>query len=198
MMWIVILPGLFLLGLVVLAVLKAKGYLQAGLQETDAPIREIRRELAELRAEMVRSLRAIQIGLDELSHDDVLHALSGITERLERLTAIHQPVLSQGRGEKGAQEKRSALLAAMEPSGQRELSGSHAAGDERAGSGMPGDKRQLSLFHETSGKRSGELPETEPEEEVVEYIRVPGASFDPDLDPPFDPDAATPHADGSR
>lgn len=151
--------------------------------------REIRRELAGLRSDNLQNFHRLKGDIEDL-FDDRMREESGLLEQgLERarLSAIESRPSVQN-AKRAVMQGSPAIRDMLESEAERA-----EAVLKEPGSTLL--KRQLVLFSDDSGLCEAGCPEPV-SPEPVEYLSVPAADFDPDSDPPYDPDEIAGQGEG--
>jgi len=165
--------------LIILIVLLVNGWPTGRRHEPTAIGKEFRQDLAQLRGEMLQHLDAIRGDIEHRNDSD--RTISALFEQTERIMAM----LQQQTGYKRIQKRKSERDAAVD---------AHiATGDSSMEETVATERetmyyaRQLTLF--PAEILGNEDDKDTGSEDSSEFISVPAADFDPDLDPPYDPDA---------
>ncbi|MCF8216597.1 MAG: hypothetical protein K9I59_07245 [Chlorobium sp.] len=173
---------LFLL-LIGLIAMHLTGWPSGCHNQEDTAGKELRRDLAELRAETLGRLHTIQRSIDELVRNDAGKMISILVQDIERAVAFQraqqqsnqQAVIRNSRKRRGSTDLSGEIYAMRDDLCHEESVSSPKQAD------LVG--RQLTLFPDTVSEDPAESVDT------TEYISVPAADFDSDVDPPYDPDA---------
>ncbi|MEE9905673.1 MAG: hypothetical protein K4305_09665 [Chlorobium sp.] len=183
MMLTTILLLLAVILLIIVIVLQVTGWPEGGRHEPDATGKELRRDLAELRAEMMRHLHAIRGDIEDMNNPG--RTISGLVEQTERITALLQQQTAYNR--RGQKRKFDSDAAADAHIASCESCMEETVPSERETKYAVRHVRQLTLFPAaTVGSEADAATESG---DSSEFISVPAADIDPDLDPPYDPDA---------
>lgn len=188
-MLITVLLFLILVLLVFLVVLQL-GVLRSGaISKIDQLAREMRRELAGQRSDNLQNFHRLKGELEDL-FDDRLREERGLLK--QGLEWAGFPAIDDNRS-----SEKSADRAVMHRDAAFQDVGDSTA---RRSADLPEDGKamlctsQLALFpadsdlSEAGDCETGSPEQGTPQTEPVEYLSVPAADFDPDSDPPFDPD----------
>lgn len=187
MMLTTILLFLVVILLVILISMQVSGWPAGRREKADATGRELHRDLAELRAEIMHSLHAIHGEIADLVPKDALKTISGLSRQLETVMMQQQQEGSRKIQKRSPRMDTSAVIhVSAEDRGEEEPVSSSR---ERLF-----DERQLTLFP-AAKVDDVNCVETESTEKI-EFISIPAADFDPDLDPPYDPDADAGNSSG--
>ncbi len=177
-----LLLSVILILLVLLIVMHVTGWPESSRHEPDQFGREFRREIAGLRAESAQILHSVKNELESLFSDGIDEKHDLLIKRIEASIALMQTTPSGVR--KRISRKNSDEGRIDDPLPEDCVTGEPG---QRSTAGNPLlFERQFMLFPDDE---ANVCPAVGDVSEAEEYISVPAADFDMDLDPPYDPDA---------
>jgi len=179
-----VLLSLILLLLAVQLVLHFTGRFPGAGLDIERLSMAFRRELAGQRAEILQHLHSLKSDVDALSRECAGENHDVLLNQVEYMIALleNSQLTTRRRGPKKVTQDDPVAVLQSETEEMEEIFRCGVAGKSLL------RKRQIALFPaedlaEDSVKGFQETPDT------VEFESVPAADFDPDIDPPYDPDA---------
>lgn len=172
---------LIVLLLLLLILMQATGWPSGRRNDSEQLRRELLRELAGQRAESARNLHEVKVELESLFREGADDEKSALL--LNRIEQAIMQLQATAAGTRKKKPKKSTDEYRFETPCPEE-------GEE--GERLSGVKNPL-LFQRQYALFPFDAPEgaavSVDASETEEYLSVPAADFDPDLDPPYDPDA---------
>ncbi len=168
--------------LVLLIVMHVTGWPERSRHEPDQFGIEFRREMAGLRAESVQILHGVKNELESLLSDGIDEKIDLLIKRIDSSIAVMQTIPSgiRRRNPKKSCDEGLTDDPLPENSVAVETGRSSTAGNPIL------YERQFMLFPDDEASVCATVRDVS---DAEEYISVPAADFDIDLDPPYDPDA---------
>ncbi|MCF8382761.1 MAG: hypothetical protein K9G39_04080 [Chlorobium sp.] len=170
--------------LVLVIVMQATGWPAVRPNDADRLRRELLRELAGQRAESARGLHELKVELESLLRDGADEKAVLLLNRVEQAITLLHAIAAGAR-------KRNLKQGTDEWRGEGSDPEEGGYGQtERvvAGRNPLLFQRQFALFSPDESSGIAACIPSADRSDAVEYLSVPAADFDPDLDPPYDPD----------